>query len=113
MNNEQIQKYYDLILSVGVNIYKGQCLTIHSGIKNEEFVYGLADAAYVKGAKYVDIIFNSHRLTKSRIEKSVDEEFLGYIPNFPIARSYEQIANDWAYIRIDNLEEYDMMQNID
>ena len=113
MNNEQIQKYYDLILSVGVNIYKGQCVTINSGIKNEEFVYGLADAAYAKGAKYVDIIFNSHRLTKSRIEKSVDEEFLGYIPNFPIARSYEQIANDWAYIRIDNLEEYDMMKNID
>ena len=51
MNSEQIKKYYDLILSVGVNLYKGQILAISSGVMNQEFVYGLADEAYKRGYK--------------------------------------------------------------
>lgn len=113
MTSEQIKKYYDLILSVGVNLYKGQILAISSGVMNQEFVYGLADEAYKRGAKFVDVSFNSNRLTKSRIQNSVDEEYLSYIPNYPVGKSFEMISNDTAYVRIDNLEEIDVMEGID
>lgn len=113
MNKEQLKKYYDLILSIGVNLYKGQVLTISSGVANEEFAYALADAAYERGAKFVDVILSSNKLQRSRVEKSADEDFFGHMPNYPVSRSYELISNDCAYIRIDNLEELDTMDGVD
>lgn len=113
MNSEQLKKYYDLILSVGVNLYKGQCLLINGNINNAVQAYGLAEAAYSKGAKFVEVMLGSNELTKHRLEKSVDDEFLFYMPNYSISRMFEQVANDWAYVRFDNLEEFDVLKDVD
>ena len=75
MEKVELQKYCDLIIKVGVNLYEGQCLAIGSGIKNADFALMLADTAYANGAAYVDVIFSSNELTKSRIinSKNIDE----------------------------------------
>ncbi|HQY19850.1 MAG TPA: aminopeptidase [Ignavibacteria bacterium] len=113
MEKVELQKYCDLIIKVGVNLYEGQCLAIGSGIKNADFALMLADTAYANGAAYVDVIFSSNELTKSRIINSKNIDDINFIPNYPINRSYEQIANDWAFIRIDNLEELNVLKSID
>ncbi len=113
MKKEQLEKYFDLILSVGVNVYKGQNVLISSGISNHNFVQGLVDTAYKKGARFVDVIFGSNYYTRSRIENTLDNEFFNFLPNYLINRSYELISNDTAFVRIDNLEEFDVMKGVD
>jgi len=113
MNQEELKKYCDLIIGVGVNIYKDQCLIINCGILYYEFALMLADSAYSRGAKYVDIQFFSNRLIKSRVKNNSDINNLGFIPNFLLNKSYEILSNDWAYIRIDNLEELDELKGVD
>lgn len=112
MDQNELKKYSDLVIEVGVNIYKDQCLNINCGIPNYEFALMLAESAYSKGAKYVDIQFFSNRLIKSRVENNKDLSQLEFIPNYLLNKSYEILSNDWAYIRIDNLEELDVMKGI-
>lgn len=113
MEKIELQKYCELIIKAGVNLYEGQCLAIGCGIKNAEFALMLADTAYANGAAYVDVIFSSNELTKSRVINSKNNDDINFIPNYPINRSYEQIANDWAFIRIDNLEELNVLKSVD
>ena len=113
MKEQILKKYCELILKVGVNLYKGQCLAISCSTGNMEFGLKLSETAYELGAKYVDLIAYSSRLKKSRVENNTDEKDLEFIPNFPVVRNFEMISSDWAYIRIDNLEELDELINID
>ena len=112
MKEEILKKYCELILKVGVNLYKGQCLAISCGTGNMDFGLKLSETAYELGAKFVELIAYSNRLKKSRVENNTDEKDLEYIPNFPVVRNFEMISSDWAYVRIDNLEEIDELKNI-
>lgn len=113
MNDKILKNYCELILKVGINLYKGQCLAISCSTGNIEFGLKLSETAYELGAKYVELIAYNNRLKKSRVENNTDEKDLEYIPNFSLVRSFEMISGDWAYVRIDNLEEMDELKNID
>jgi aminopeptidase len=113
MKEEYLRKYCDLIIRVGVNLYEGQCLAIAGSISNSGFALMLADAAYSTGAKHVELIFISNKLRKSKIENTKNPEYLGFLPNFIIGRSFEIISGDWAFLRIDSLEELDELRNTD
>jgi aminopeptidase len=112
MDKNSLRKYADLVISVGVNLYPGQCLTVSTGVANYDFAILLAEAAYKKGAKYVEINVSSNYVTKTRIENSKDE-FIQYVPDYTVTKSYEQLAQDWASIRIDNTEELDVLKEVD
>ncbi len=111
MNKNELKKYAEVVIEAGINLYKGQCLNISTGLENYDFAILLAEAAYEKGAKYVEINANSNRLTKTRIEKSNDED-LKHVPHYTVTKSYEMLSHDWANIRIDNTEELDTLKDI-
>lgn len=113
MDNESLKKYCELIIEVGVNLYPEQCLYISCGVKNFDFAVMLAGTAYSKGAKYVDIQITSNRAKRYRIEKNKNPEYLQFIPNYLTSRSFEILANDWAFIGIDNIEEIDELKSVD
>ncbi|MBK9331448.1 MAG: aminopeptidase [Ignavibacteria bacterium] len=113
MEKEDLKKYCELIVKAGVNLYEGQNLAIGCGIRNADFALMLADTAYECGAGYVDIIFNSNELTRSRVDHAKKAANINFMPNYPISRGFEQIANDWAFIRIDNLEEINVLKSLD
>ncbi|MDQ3194736.1 MAG: aminopeptidase [Bacteroidota bacterium] len=113
MNEEYLKKYCELIIKVGVNLYKGQCLLINCGTGNSEFAVRLAETAYQYGAKYVEINIINNYLNRVRIDNTANEADLNYFPNYLIGRNYDFIANDWAMIRIDNLEEMDALSGVD
>ncbi len=113
MKADYLKKYCELVIEVGVNLYPGQCLLISCGVKNFDFALMLAETAYSKGAKYVDFQILSSRLTSHRIEKNSDPDYLEFIPNYFINKSYEILANDWAFIKIDNIEEIDELKQVD
>jgi aminopeptidase len=112
MDDNSLKRYADLVISVGVNLYPGQCLMISTGIANYDFALLLAESAYKRGAKYVDIKVSSNKLTKTRINQSKDD-YIEYLPDYTTAIAYEQLAKDWASIRIDNTEELDVLKDID
>lgn len=113
MNQEELKKYCELIIEVGVNLYPEQCLNINCGIKNYEFALLLAETAYKKGAKFVDFKTGSSMLTKNRIQYNSNPEDLEYIPSYLHARTNEMLANDWAFVSVDNLEEIDVLKEVD
>lgn len=113
MNKEYTKKYCDLIVKVGVNLYKGQSLMIGSSVQNSDFALELADAAYKAGAKHVEILYFSNKLKKIKIDNTDTTEDLNFIPAFYTNRILEAIADDWAFIRIDNLEEIDELKTAD
>lgn len=113
MNQEDLNKYCELIIEVGVNLYPEQCLNINCSIKNYEFAILLAETAYKKGARFVDFKTGSNLLTKHRIQNNRNPEDLEFIPSYLLAKTNEMLANDWAFATIDNLEELDVLKEID
>ena len=113
MKEENLQKYCELILRTGVNLHKGQCLAISFSPANSEFAVKLAESAYKLGAKFVELMASSNSLKKNRIMYSEKADDLNFVPDFVKARIFEYVTNEWAYIRIDNLEEIDELRNVD
>jgi aminopeptidase len=113
MKKEYLEKYCELIIKVGVNLYKGQSLMIGSSIHNSDFALELAETAYKAGAKHVEILYFSNVLKKIKINNTDKTEDLKFIPAFYTNRIQEAIADDWAFIRIDNLEEIDELKSAD
>ncbi|CAN5521169.1 aminopeptidase [soil metagenome] len=107
------KKYADLIIRVGINLYEGQCVLINSGVKNYDFALLVAEAAYKAGAKFVDINAFSDSLTAARVENNGNPDFLSFLPSTASVKFNEIIANDWALIRLDNLEEMEILKNAD
>ncbi|MEO8666495.1 MAG: aminopeptidase [Ignavibacteria bacterium] len=113
MNEEYLKKYCELIIKVGVNLYEGQCLLINCGTGNADFAMELARTAYKEGAKYVEINFQSNKLSRARVDNTSAKDDLTFFPNYLIGRNFEFISNDWAIVRIDNLEEMDALSGVD
>ena len=99
-------------MNVGLNLQKDQNLMITCGVDNYDFALLAAEAAYEKGARFVEIIVAGTKLKKLRVKHS-NRENLTYVPNYYTGRSIEQIAEDWAHLRIDYTEENDLLADED
>lgn len=112
MEKNVMKKYAEVVLKKGINLYKGQCLTVSAGPDDFNFALILEDEAYRLGAKYVDLNLRSNYSIQSRIRHS-EKDALGFVPSFVAAEMNEKIAYDWASIRIDNTGEIDVLKDAD
>jgi aminopeptidase len=112
MDTQKSVKYAEAVIEAGVNLTAGQCLVISCGVDNYDFALLIAETAYKKGARYVDIVISGSKLQKVRALNSGKDNY-EYVPNYISTRSIEQVADKWAFIRIDNTEELDMLANVD
>lgn len=112
VTSDTLKKYIDVVINVGLNLQKDQNLIITCGVDNYDFALAAAEAAYEKGARFVEINVAGTKLKKLRVKHS-NRENLSYIPNFYTARSIEQVAEDWANLRIDYTEENDLLADED
>jgi aminopeptidase len=106
------KKYAEVVLKKGINLYRGQCLTINAAPDDLEFALVLEEEAYRLGAKLVDLNIKSNLSTKYRILHS-DKDALSFVPSFVSSEMNEKIAHDWASIRIDNTGEIDVLADAD
>jgi aminopeptidase len=109
---DELQHYADLVIHSGVALYPGQKLIIGCGVADYGFALLLADSAYRAGAAFVKIDAGSNYMAKSRIAHSRDDH-LSWLPEYLTARYNEQLADDWALIRIDNTSEMEILQGVD
>ena len=112
MENKWREKYAEVVIKKGINLYKGQCVNIAAGPDDLDFSLALEAEAYRQGARYVNIEIYSNESLKNRIRYS-DEADLQFIPAFVQSEVNEKIAHDWAFIRIDNTGEVDLLSGAD
>jgi aminopeptidase len=78
MNRENLQKYANLLIKMGINIQKGQILVVNTPIECAEFARMIAEAAYKEGAKDVVLNWRDEQSTKIKYLMAPEEVFDSY-----------------------------------
>jgi aminopeptidase len=91
---QNLEKYADLAVRVGVNIQKGQTLVVNAPISTADFVRKVAKSAYEAGAKNVHVEWSDDDLTRTKFDLAPDEAFEEY----PVwkAKGFEEMAEGGA-----------------
>lgn len=70
---EELQRYAEVIVHVGLNLQRGQRLLIRADLQAVELVRTVARSAYRAGARLVDVIWDDEQLTLLRIREAARE----------------------------------------
>ncbi len=84
---QNLERYADLIVQVGLNIQKDQVLWVNAPISAYEFVRKISVKAYEIGAKNVMVDYYDEELKKIRLEKSTEEG----LSSFPTWKAKGQV----------------------
>ncbi len=96
---EQLKKYAQLTIKMGVNVQKGQALHISAPIEAQTFVHHVVEAAYDAGAENVLVNWTDEFLTRKRFERE-PMHVLENVPNWLIERQVEHVKNGGAVLSI-------------
>lgn len=108
---QQLRNYAELLIAHGLNVQPGQVVNISSEAIHRDFCYLVAEAAYERGAKYVNIDLIEPRLARLRIEKS-SEENLTYVPGYLPVKYRELVDDTAANIKIIGSEDPDILADL-
>jgi aminopeptidase len=75
----------ELIVAFGANVQQGQLVGVTSYLGKERMTHEVARAAYLRGARYVDVIYADQWLKRERLLYG-DPETFSYIPPWMIDR---------------------------
>jgi aminopeptidase len=75
---EWVEKLAELAV-FGANVQEGQLVAVTSYIGKEQLTRKIADSAYRRGAKYVDVVYFDQWVKRARLAHASDET-LNYIP---------------------------------
>jgi aminopeptidase len=104
--------YADLIIHSGINMQPGQCIHVRAELGHRDFVRILAAVAYDAGAKHVEVLWQDPLVNKIRFQH-VQPEFLGFVPDFEVARANEFLADGWARIALIGDEYPDALEEVE
>jgi aminopeptidase len=108
---QQLEKYAELAVKVGVNVQEGQTLIVNAPLHAVEFVRKIAKKAYETGVKDVHIEWHDEQTTRIKYELAPDEAFKEY----PLwkAKGYEEMAENGAAILSIVSSNPDLLKGID
>jgi aminopeptidase len=81
VRNDLVPRFADLVVGFAANVQPGQVVAISSGPGKEELTRAVADAAYRRGAKFVDLMWFDSEIKRSRIAHA-DGSTLAYVPTW-------------------------------
>jgi aminopeptidase len=108
---DNLEKYAELAVKVGVNIQEGQTLVINAPIAVADFVRKVARRAYTAGAKNVHVEWNDEEVTLIKFEDAPDDAF----EEFPTwkAKGYEELAENGAAFLSIVASNPDLLKDVD
>lgn len=108
---EELKKYAELAVKVGVNLQKGQLLVINAPIRTKELVYQITEVAFQVGASNVHVEWEDDTFTKIKYVHAPEEAFKEY----PIwkAKGYEEMAENGAAILSILAPNPELLQTVD
>jgi aminopeptidase len=86
--DERLDRYARLAIEVGVRLQPGQDLLIDAAVDHAPLARRVARAAYVAGARHVDVQYNDQPLVRARVELGPDDG-LGWSPPWLVLRLEE------------------------
>lgn len=99
MNEIKLRKYAELAVKKGINIQKGQPLTISAPIETDYFTRLLVEEAYKAGAKKVNVDWIEENITKLNYQY-MDLEDLKHVPQWLIDKAETQMDERTARLSI-------------
>ena len=79
MDANLLERYADLIVSVGANVQPDQVLAVEALPEAQPLVAAIARRAYEKGARYVDAVYFDPAVKRIRVESAPDDS-LEWVP---------------------------------
>ena len=110
--HDQITRYAQLLIKIGVNLQPGQPLRIAAELGHRDFVRALVAEAYKAGALYVDVVWNDALTQKARYLSSAAEA-LDYAPEYMTARAREYLDRKYAALSLTGDEYPDAFEDVD
>lgn len=93
-HEQQLEKYARLAVQTGVNIQQGQTLCIQAPLAAADLVRKIAEAAYLRGARHVEVDWSDDALSYLRFKHAPDEALAQY-PAWK-AKGKEEMAEQGA-----------------
>jgi aminopeptidase len=112
VNEEEIQSYARLVLSMGANLQVGQDVTINAMIEHAPLARALAEEGYAMGARYVDVWYWDPHPKRSRV-RHAPHHTLDWTPPWLNARSDYTAEHNSADISIVGDPEPDLLADVD
>jgi len=78
---ERVQALAELAVGIGANVQEGQIVSISAEPGQEPISRAVAEAAYRRGAKFVDVVYFDPHVKHARL-KYAARETLDYVPHF-------------------------------
>lgn len=108
----KMDNYADLLISHGLNVQPGQLVNLVGEWFHRDLLLKLVQAAYKKGAKYVNVDFVDPLHTKIRVENSQSEDFLNFVPKFVPSKYDELVDTHGANLRLVGSEDPDCLTDL-
>jgi aminopeptidase len=96
---QSLEKYADVVVKVGLNLRRGQRLSIRATIETVDFVRKVVESAYKAGARYVDVLWTDEQVNRLRLQHA-DPETLTDLPGWIYPRMEEYRKNGEAELAI-------------
>lgn len=96
----------------GANVQEGQIVLLSADVGLEEQVRATAEAAYKRGAKFVDVVYFDPHVKRVRIQ-SADPDTLDFVPQWYGERVLEHAAQNGARIMLHGVTAPNLMEGLD
>lgn len=110
---EKLSNYAKLLVCHGLNVQEGQELYIRSEIIHRDFVMKVAEEAYRRGAKYVDVDLKDPRLGKIRLRETLKPEDLKFVPPYVKTKFEDMPKRTVATLSVCGEEDPDLLAEED
>ena len=113
MNDQELQSYARLALSIGANLQPGQDVTVNAmALEHAPLARALAEEAYTMEARYVDLWYWDAHAKRSRV-RHAPEDTLGWTPPWLDARANFTAEHRSSNITIVGDPEPDLLAGVD
>lgn len=109
---EKLSIYAELLVVHGLNVQPGQIVQLSTEPIHRQFALLIAEVAYKRGAKFVNIDLGDPRAQKLRVELAT-EDSLSFVPAFFTAKYNELVDETAANLRLIGMEEPDLLSDLD
>ncbi|GMA63641.1 aminopeptidase [Alicyclobacillus fastidiosus] len=110
-NEEQLVRYADVLIQVGLNVQPGQPVSINAPIEAADFVRVLVTRCYHAGASTVSIDWYDPLCKRIRLEQE-PEAGLQDVPSWVSQKMLEECQKNTAFLHID-AEDPDLLAGVD
>ena len=111
-NDGTLARLADLTLTLGANLQADQILMISADLGHEPLVRELAELAYKRGARFVDVDWFDPHVKRARIEHAA-EETLDFVPSWYGERAMQLGEQRTARVLLSGLADPHLFDDVD